>query len=122
MKAVWLSCAAVSVLACEVAPRPVEVTRPAPLFRASCWTAPLGVCTEYTDEAFALGESLLKTGCHEVSGTWSPARCPVDRRLGSCSVHGGTRVYYPAGELAFTVASAARDCVELYQGSFSAIR
>lgn len=104
--------------------RPVEVAtalaRPPPAFRASCTTAALGVCTEYTDDAFGLGESLLKTGCLETRGTWSPARCPAERRLGTCVLRGASRVYYPGGDLDFSSVTAARDCVELYQGVFSA--
>ena len=37
---------------------------------ASCVTTSLGVCTEYTDEAFGLGESSLKAGCVEGRGAW----------------------------------------------------
>lgn len=105
------------------ASRPVEVTaslaRPPPVFRASCVTTVLGVCTEYTDEAFGLGESSLKAGCVEARGSWTPARCPAEQRLGHCQLSGARRVYYPGGELAFTSATAAKDCVELYQGAFS---
>lgn len=113
----------VVLAACDTG-KPADVTasvrRPAPMFRASCATPSLGVCTEYTDDAFALGESLAKTGCLELRGNWSPARCPPERRLGTCAVVGGTRVYYPGGDLDFTSTTAARDCVELYQGAFSA--
>lgn len=110
------------MIACDVS-RPVEVTaaltRPPPVFRASCVTTSLGVCTEYTDEAFGLGESSLKAGCLDSHGAWSPARCPAERRLGHCQLSGTRRVYYPGGELDFTSTTAARDCVELYQGAFS---
>lgn len=108
--------------ACDTA-KPADVTaavrRPAGAFRASCATPSLGVCTEYSDDAFALAAPLAKTGCLELRGSWSPARCPTERRLGTCAVSSGTRVYYPGGELDFTSTTAARDCVELYQGVFS---
>lgn len=104
--------------------KPSDVTaaiaRPAASFKASCTTPSLSVCTEYTDDAFGLGESLLKTGCLETKGAWSPARCPSERRLGTCATRGSRRVYYPGGDLDFTSTTAARDCVELYQGAFSA--
>jgi hypothetical protein len=116
-----LACCA--LLGCDT-PKPTDVTaalaRPPATFKASCTRPSLGVCTEYTDAAFGLGESLLKTGCLETQGTWSPARCPVERRLGSCATTGSNRVYYPGGDLDFTSTTAARDCVELYQGAFSA--
>ncbi|MER2566568.1 MAG: hypothetical protein ABTQ32_37950 [Myxococcaceae bacterium] len=117
------SCALLLLMAgCDVS-RPVEVTasltRPPPVFRASCITTSLGVCTEYTDEAFGLGESSLKAGCVEGRGAWSPARCPPERRLGHCQLSGVRRVYYSGGELDFTSATAEKDCVELHQGAFS---
>lgn len=106
--------------ACDTG-KPADVTaRRPPTFRASCATPSLGVCTEFSDEAFALGASLAKTGCLELRGSWSPARCPSEQRLGTCTISSGTRVYYPGGDLDFTSTTAARDCVELYQGAFSA--
>lgn len=115
--------ASLSLLACDTQ-KPADVTaalaRPPASFKASCTTASLGVCTEYTDDAFGLGESLLKTGCLETRGAWSPARCPREGRLGTCATRGSRRVYYPGGDLDFTSTTAARDCVELYQGAFSA--
>ncbi|MER2566570.1 MAG: hypothetical protein ABTQ32_37960 [Myxococcaceae bacterium] len=109
----------VVVAACDTG-KPADVAapvRPAAAFRASCATPSMGVCTEYAGDAF--GTSLAKTGCLELRGRWSPAHCPPERRLGTCAVTGGTRVYYPGGELDFTSTTAARDCVELYQGAFS---
>lgn len=112
-----------SLLGCDVH-KPGDVTaalaRPPASFKASCTTPSLGVCTEYTDDAFGLGESSLKAWCLETRGTWSPARCAPDRRLGTCAASGSSRVYYPGGAPDFTSTTAARDCVELYQGAFSA--
>lgn len=61
--------ALLGVTACDTG-KPADVTRrPAATFRASCATPSLGVCTEYTDEAFALGASLTKAGCPELRGS-----------------------------------------------------
>lgn len=105
------------VLAACQRPRAVEPEAPArPAFRASCDT-PLGVCTEYSDGAFALGEAFLETSCHESRGTWSPARCPAEERVGRCAARGSTRVYFSR---AFSPATAETDCVELHRGEFAA--
>lgn len=112
----------VVVTSCETG-KPADLTaavrRPAGAFRASCATPSLGVCTEYNDDAFSLAEPLAKTGCLELRGSWSHARCAPEQRLGTCAVTGGTRVYYPGGAFDFTSTTAARDCVELYQGVFA---
>jgi hypothetical protein len=104
--------ACLSLLGCDTE-KAADVTaalaRPPATFKASCTTASLGVCTEYTDD-----------GCLETRGAWSPARCPREGRLGTCATRGSRRVYYPGGDLDFTSTTAARDCVELYQGAFSA--
>lgn len=113
---------ALAFAACE-RPRALEAAgevRPPPTFRASCTTPALGVCTEYTDDAFALGETFLERSCLEGQGSWSPARCALGRHVGRCALRGSTRVYYPGGALDFSSTTAARDCVELYQGVFSA--
>lgn len=94
---------------------------PAP-FRASCQTPTLGVCTEYTEAAFVLGEELVKTGCLELKGTWTPARCPPQHTLGSCALDGQRRLYYPGGDLDFSPDRARRDCVELFSGEWFARR
>jgi len=94
--------------------------RQAATFKASCHVAELGVCREYTDEAMGLGESLTQRGCLDEGGVWSPAHCPPERRLGACTSRGGVRVYYSGGPASFTRTSAARDCLELYQGTFVA--
>ena len=109
---------------CDARP-PVEAaagaaTRAAPTFKASCSTPKLSVCSEYTDAAFALGEEVLKIGCTQSHGAWSPARCPSAKRLGSCTLTGTHRLYYPGGEHEFSGATAAKDCTELYQGSWAA--
>jgi hypothetical protein len=112
----------VTLVACNGTPAPVVAAslRLESRFRASCATPGLGVCTEYADEAFALGETCLKTGCDDARGVWGPARCSADRQLGTCTTAGRTRVYYPGGALDFSSTTAARDCVELYQGVFRA--
>lgn len=94
--------------------------RQAATFKASCHLADQSVCREYTDEAMGLGESFTQRGCLDEGGLWSPARCPSERRVGSCSLRGGARVYYSGGASNFTRTSAARDCRELYQGGFVA--
>lgn len=94
--------------------------KPAPAFKASCSTPALGVCTEYSEDAFVLGEEVLKTTCTETKGTWSPARCPGEKKLGGCTMPGQVRVYYPGGDLAYSADSAMKDCTELFQGRWVA--
>lgn len=116
-----LGLALVVLAACEDRrPAAVAVPPAAPAFRASCTLPVLGVCVEYTDDAFALGESLVRAACTGSQGTWSPARCPPERCLGRCATDGATRHYYPTGPHPFTAASAALDCAELHQGSWAA--
>lgn len=105
------------LLGCDQRP-PVElpVPRPAAVFKASCSVPSLNVCTEYTEMSFALGEELLKSACLGNHGSWSPAHCPTSRRLGSCTLSDSQRVYYPD----FSAVTAAKDCTELYQGSWAA--
>lgn len=113
-----------SFIACETAPvgevRATATLRAPATFRASCHVPSLAVCREYTDEVMGLGESLARRGCLDEGGTWSPARCPAEGRLGLCTARGGARAYYPGGGPGFTTLTAARDCVELYEGSFVA--
>jgi len=89
---------------------------PAPAFKASCSLPELGVCTEYTDAAFALGETSVKTVCTGSRGLWSPARCPVEQQVGRCATGAASRRYYAPR---FSAATAAKDCTELYQGSWA---
>jgi len=105
-----------TLLGCDARP-PVELaaTKAAPTFKASCSLPKLSVCTEYTDLSFTLGEEVLRSACLGSHGTWSPARCPPTRRLGSCALSGSHRVYYPD----FSAVTAAKDCTELYQGSWA---
>ncbi len=106
-----------ALFACDERPRvELAATRAAPTFKASCAIPGLSVCTEYTDLSFTLGEEVLKSACLESHGTWSPAHCPSQKRLGSCALSGSHRVYYPD----FSAVSAAKDCTELYQGSWAA--
>ena len=42
-------------------PAEAQAKAAAPEFKASCNTPSMGVCTEYTEEAFVLGEALVKT-------------------------------------------------------------
>ena len=114
----FLTLAVLALIACDERPQ-VELAGARlapPTFKASCSNPKLNVCTEYTDAAFTLGEEVLKTGCVGSHGTWSPARCPPARRLGSCALPGSHRVYYPD----FSAVTAAKDCTELYQGSWAA--
>jgi hypothetical protein len=122
MHFLWTTLVCVTLAACNGPPAPVAAAslRLESRFRASCATPVLGVCTEYRDEAFALGEARLKVGCDDARGVWGPARCSADRQLGTCTTAGRTRVYYPGGALDFSSTTAARDCVELYQGVFRA--
>ena len=101
---------------------PAPTATPAPTFKASCSTPALGVCTEYMNDAFVLGEEVLKTGCLETKGTWSPAHCPTEKKLGGCALAGQLRVYYPGGELDYSPASAQQDCTALFQGRWVASR
>ncbi|MDX2014074.1 MAG: hypothetical protein SFW67_28005 [Myxococcaceae bacterium] len=123
MRLLWTTLLSVTLAACNGTPAPVAVAslRVESRFRASCATPALGVCTEYRDDAFALGESRLKAGCDDARGVWGPARCSPTHRLGTCATAGRTRVYYPGGALSFSSTTAARDCVELYQGVFHAL-
>ena len=107
------------ILGCDQRP-PAElpVQRAAPAFKASCTIPSLSVCTEYTEVSFTLGEEVLKSACQGSHGTWSPARCSPARRLGSCTLSGSQRVYYPD----FSAVTAAKDCTELYQGTWAANR
>lgn len=91
-------------------------------FKASCATPSLGVCTEYSEDAFLLGEEVLKSTCAETKGTWSPARCPADRKLGGCAMTGQLRVYYPGGDFDYSSDTAQKDCTELFQGRWVASR
>lgn len=112
------------LIGCEATPARelavVATLRAQATFRASCHVPSIGICREYTDEAMALGESLMQRGCLDERGTWSPARCPLEGRVGLCNARGGVRAYYATGVPSFTSVTAARDCVELYEGSFVA--
>jgi hypothetical protein len=100
------------------APQPVAAALTiAPAFRASCLLAAMDVCTEHTEASFALGEESVRAGCLAEKGLWSPARCPNERRVGTCATRTARRAYYGGH---FTSTTAARDCVELYQGAFTA--
>lgn len=117
MRSLWTPFVCLTLAACEAQPPDMVASlRTDNRFRASCATAALGVCTEYGDEAFALGEARLKAGCDDAKGVWGPARCPTSRQLGACTTAGRTRFYYPGAALDFSSTTAARDCVELYQG------
>jgi hypothetical protein len=106
-----------ALIACDERPlAELPAPRAAPAFKASCTIPRLSVCTEYSEASFALGEEVLKSACQGNHGTWSPARCPAVRRLGSCALSGSRRVYYPE----FSAVTAAKDCTELYQGSWAA--
>ena len=73
-------------------------------------------------EVFLLGEEVLKSTCAETKGTWSPARCPADRKLGGCAMTGQLRVYYPGGDFDYSSDTAQKDCTELFQGRWVASR
>lgn len=94
----------------------------APSFKASCNTPAMGTCTEYTEEAFVLGEELMKTTCTETKGTWGPAKCPTEKRLGTCVSAGLSRLYYPGGMFEYSADSASKDCTELVSGQWVASR
>jgi len=104
------------MLGCD-APQPVTAAlTAAPAFRASCLLSAMDVCTEHTEASLALGEESMRAGCLGEKGLWSPARCPGERRVGTCATRTARRAYYGGR---FTSATAARDCVELYQGTFT---
>jgi hypothetical protein len=88
--------------------------------KASCSTLKtLSVCNEYTSEAFALGENLVKGSCESTRGVWSQSPCPTEKRVGSCTISGGqTRRYYAEGAMAYHANGARKDCVDLYSGTF----
>lgn len=99
-----------------------EAKAAAPSFKASCNAPNLGTCTEYTEEAFVLGEELMKTTCTETKGTWSPAKCPTEKRIGTCLSAGMSRLYYPGGMFEYSADSASKDCTELVSGQWVASR
>ena len=88
--------------------------------KASCNSPKLGVCTDYTEAAFVLGEELVKTACTETKGSWSPAKCVGEKRLGSCNMEGSIRHYYPGGDFDYSAASAKTDCTDLFSGKWVA--
>jgi len=93
-----------------------------PTFKASCNTPTMGVCTEYTEEAFVLGEELVKTTCTETKGSYGPAKCPTEKRLGTCVSAGMSRQYYPGGAFDYSADTASKDCTELVSGQWVASR
>lgn len=106
---------------CEARTLTTSLARPiVPQFRASCVATELDVCTEHTDGSIVLGEESVRAACLASKGRWSPARCPSEGRVGVCEVGSTRRSYYADEHLHFTSVTAARDCVELYQGSFIA--
>lgn len=113
---------ALALCACGCARDPEPPPASLDPFKASCRTPTLGLCTEYTEAAFALGEELVKTGCLALQGTWTPAHCPPERLLGACALSGQRRLYYPGGEPDFSADRARRDCVELFSGQWLARR
>jgi hypothetical protein len=102
--------------------KPAEAVKAAPAFKASCNTPTMGVCTEYTEAAFILGEELVKTGCTETKGSWGPAKCPTEKRLGTCVSAGMSRLYYPGGSFEYSKDTASKDCTELVSGQWVASR
>lgn len=100
-------------------PRAASVGHKA-LFRASCQAPVEATCVEYSEEAFVLGEALVKAGCIELRGIFGSARCPGERALGSCALRGSTRYYYPGGTPSFTRESAHAECTERYSGKWLA--
>jgi len=77
----------------------------------------LGTCTEYTEAAFALGESFVKGTC---TGTYTAGACP-DKALGTCAIDGGQfKKYYPGGNFDFKTDDAAKECKELSNGKWTA--
>ena len=81
-------------------------------------SATLSQCLEYAADAVKPSEKFLKTGCKTMQGTFGPAPCPADSRVGICTVTAGQlRHYYKVGQSSFTVESARHDC-DVAQGTF----
>lgn len=81
----------------------------------------VSTCSEYSGDAFALGESLQQEMCEAGNGTYtSGGACPAENRVGRCTVSGGqVRSYYSTGSLAYTAETARNDCTQLFQGTFA---
>jgi hypothetical protein len=81
----------------------------------------VSTCSDYSGDAFALGESLQQSMCEAGHGTYtSGGACPAENRVGTCTISGGqVRRYYSTGTLAYTVETARNDCTQLFQGTFA---
>lgn len=81
----------------------------------------LSVCTEYSEEAFRLGEGFLKGACDATGGRFGAGPCPTEALLGTCAIEGGQRKqFYAGGARAFSAGDAAKECREIAYGSWTA--
>jgi hypothetical protein len=105
------------------APSAATATAPAAgAVKASCNNIKnLSTCTEYNEQAFALGEGFVKGACEATSGKYAPGPCPADKQLGTCTIEGGQfKKYYADGALAYKADDAGKDCKDLSNGKWGA--
>jgi len=71
-------------------------------------------CGDNFDDAYLLGEDMLRTICGIVDGNFQvDTACPTANRVGACDDGvGTTNHYYSVGEMPFTTESAKADCVD----------
>jgi hypothetical protein len=99
---------------------PIKTTAAA-AFKSSCNNVKtLSSCTDYTEQAFALGENFVKSACEATGGVYSTTPCPQPRLVGRCNIDGGqTRKYYSEGMLSYDAGDAEKDCKDLYSGRWA---
>jgi hypothetical protein len=90
-------------------------------FKSSCNNIKtLSTCTDYTEQAFALGEGFVKSACEATGGIYGTTPCPAPKLVGSCNIDGGqTRKYYSQGMLDYKAGDAEKDCKDLYSGKWA---
>lgn len=102
---------------------PAAAASPAAAELYSCNQKPKsGTCTEYSGDALVLGPDFLKGSCDAMQGAFAKQACPKDGRLGTCELRAGTvTVYYPSTGNP-DVATAKKDCVDIYTGKWAAAK
>jgi hypothetical protein len=90
--------------------------------KASCNSIKtLSTCTDYTEAGFALGEGFVKGACEATNSKYAATPCPAAKQVGTCTIQGGQlRRYYAEGSLEYKAADAAKDCKDLYSGTWAA--
>lgn len=83
----------------------------------------MSVCSEYSGNHLVMNDSVLRSACTKLNGTYVGGECPNTSVIGSCTLATSeVRRYYASGGSAYDAPRAEKECTGSYAGKWTSMR